>query len=163
MNLEELYTLQEKLDKEIAKNLGMENEFNNVEVIDNRIFALKVEVGELANEVGFFKYWKQSHAMDRDKTLEEHADCVHFILSIGNSRNYNKFIKQLRPEKWDKVPLSMLFHYIMNNPYNSSGEWLNAFEQLICIGLKLGFTESDIVQSYRDKNIVNYQRIVEKY
>lgn len=162
MILEELYKLQEDLDRAIAKNLGMEDEFNSVEIVDKRIFALKVELGELANEVGFFKYWKQSHIMDHAKTIEEHADVTHFLLSVGNSRKYN-FIKEIHPEKWMKVPIGHLFIYLMENNYDSSGKWKNAFEQLVCIGLKLGFTEAAIVQSYRDKNKVNYQRIVEKY
>jgi dimeric dUTPase (all-alpha-NTP-PPase superfamily) len=46
----------------------------------------------------------------------------------------------------------------MNNEYDSSGKWLNAFEQAICIGLKLGFTEEEMVQAYKDKNAENYRR-----
>jgi dimeric dUTPase (all-alpha-NTP-PPase superfamily) len=162
MKLEELYKLQEDLDIAITKNLGMEENFNSVEIVDKRVFALKVELGELANEVGFFKYWKQSHVMDRAKTIEELSDVQHFLLSVGNSRKYN-FIKEINPERWDKFSVGHLFICLMENNYDSSGNWLNAFEQLVCIGLKLGFTEDDILQSYRDKNKINYQRIAEKY
>lgn len=162
MSIEELCKLQKDLDDAITKNLGMEDEFNSVEVVDKRVFALKVELGELANEVGFFKYWKQSHVMDREKILEEHADVQHFLLSVGNSRKYD-FIKEIHPERWMKVPLEYLFIYLMESNYDSSGKWMNAFEQLICIGLKLGFTEADMIQSYRAKNKINYQRIAEKY
>jgi dimeric dUTPase (all-alpha-NTP-PPase superfamily) len=157
MNIEELLQMQLELDIAIGKNLGMEEEFNSVEIVDQRVFALKVELGEFSNEVGWFKYWKQSHVMDRAKTIEEFADVMHFLLSVGNSRKYN-FIKEITPYPWMKVPLGRLFCYMMENTYDSSGKWKNAFEHLICIGLKLGYTEEEMVQSYKNKNAENYAR-----
>jgi dimeric dUTPase (all-alpha-NTP-PPase superfamily) len=47
---------------------------------------------------------------------------------------------------------------MMQNNYDSSGYWKNAFEQLICIGLKLGFTEEEMLQAYEDKNKENHAR-----
>jgi dimeric dUTPase (all-alpha-NTP-PPase superfamily) len=157
MNIENLLMMQQELDMVIAKNLNMEEDFNSVETVDQRVFALKVELGEFANETGWFKYWKRSHVMDRDKTLEEHADVMHFLLSVGNSRKYN-FIKEINPGPWSKVPLNRLFCYMMENAYDSSGKWKNAFEHLICIGLKLGFTEKEMLQAYKDKNAENHAR-----
>lgn len=159
MDLKELFQMQHELDSVIVTNLGMEEEFNSVECVDKRVFALKVEIGEFSNVVGWFKYWKQSHVMDREKALEEHADVMHFKLSVGNSRKYANFITKVQPERWMKVPLGRLFCYLMENNYDSAGKWLNGFEQLICIGLKLGFSEKEMVQAYKDKNKVNYGRI----
>jgi dimeric dUTPase (all-alpha-NTP-PPase superfamily) len=157
MNIENLLQMQKELDIAIAKNLGMEDDFNSVEIVDQRVFALKVELGEFANETGFFKYWKQSHTMNRAATIEELADVMHFLLSVGNSRKYN-FIKEISLKEWNKVPMGRLFFYIMENNFNSSGYWKNAFEHLICIGLKLGFTEEEMLQAYQDKNAKNYAR-----
>jgi dimeric dUTPase (all-alpha-NTP-PPase superfamily) len=162
MIITELLEMQKELDIAIAQNLGMEDEFNSVEIVDQRVFALKVELGEFANEVGFFKYWKQSHIMDPKKTIEELADVMHFLLSVGNSRKYT-FIKEIQPESFYKVPLSRLFFYLMENTYDSSGKWMCAFEHLVCIGLKLGFTETEMLEAYTAKNKVNYKRLSEKY
>ena len=162
MNLENLYKLQETLDIAIAKNLNMEDTFNSVETVDKRVFALKVELSEFANEVGWFKYWKQSHVMNREKSLEELADNMHFFLSVGNSRKYN-FIKEIHPEPWHKVPVDRLFIYIMESKIDSSGTWKNAFENLIAIGLKLGFTEEEMMQAYISKNIENHARQQRNY
>jgi dimeric dUTPase (all-alpha-NTP-PPase superfamily) len=162
MNLAELYELQFKLDEVVAKKLNILEEFNNVEYTDKRVFALKVELAEFANEVAWFKYWKQSHVMDVEKTLEELADVMHFLLSVGNSRRYN-FIKFINPKQWEKVPLNRLFIYLMENNYDSSGKWLNAFEHLICIGYKLGFTEEEMIQAYKDKNLKNHVRQASGY
>lgn len=157
MIITELLEMQRDLDIAIAKNLGMEEEFNSVEIVDQRVFALKVELGEFANETGWFKYWKKSHIVNQEATLEEWADVLHFLLSVGNSRRYN-FIKEIHPSRWDKVPTGRLFQYMMENNYDSSGKWLNAFEQLFCIGLKLGYTEEEMLHAYKDKNAENYAR-----
>jgi dimeric dUTPase (all-alpha-NTP-PPase superfamily) len=157
MNIENLLETQKELDIAIAKNLGIEDDFNSVGMVDDRIFALKVELGELANEVSFFKYWKKSHIINQAATLEELADVLHFVLSVGNSRKYT-FIKEIDPIQWDLVPIGRLFIYIMENAFDSSGKWKNAIEQLFCIGMKLGYSEAEIVQAYNDKNQENYAR-----
>ncbi len=157
MNIEPLFKLQLELDEYVAKNLGIVEEFNWVEYVDKRIFALKVEIAELANEVAFFKYWKQSHVIDKSKTIEELADVMHFFLSVGHSRKYT-FIRELDPLAWKKVPMEQLFQYLMNNNFDSSGKWKNGFEQLICIGFKLGYTANEMVQSYKDKREKNFGR-----
>jgi dimeric dUTPase (all-alpha-NTP-PPase superfamily) len=157
MNITNLLETQKELDIAIAKNLGIEDDFNSVGMVDDRIFALKVELGELANEVAFFKYWKQSHIINQAATIEELADVLHFVLSVGNSRKYT-FIKEIDPIQWDLVPIGRLFIYIMENAFDSSGKWKNAIEQLFCIGIKLGYSEAEIVQAYNDKNQENYAR-----
>lgn len=162
MNIEPLFELQYELDGVIAKNLKLEHVFNAVEYVDKRIFALKTEIAEFANEVGWFKYWKQSHVIDRDKTLEELADVIHFFLSVGISRKY-RFVKAIQPEGWDKVPLEHLFQYLMNNNFESSGSWLNGFEQLMCIGLKLGYTEEEMIAAYKVKRQKNFLRQASGY
>jgi dimeric dUTPase (all-alpha-NTP-PPase superfamily) len=162
LNITELLEMQKELDIAIAKNLGIEDEFNSVEIVDQRIFALKVELGELANEVAWFKYWKQSHSINPIATLEEWADVLHFLLSVGNSRKYS-FIKEIHPEKWELVPIGQLFQYMMKNHYDSSGKWLNAMEQLFCIGLKLGYSEEAMLNAYIEKNAENHARQARGY
>ena len=45
--------------------------------------AYRVELGELLQEWKQFKFWKLNKGeIDRDKMLEEWADCMHFALSL---------------------------------------------------------------------------------
>lgn len=164
MELSSLYAEQDKLDQFIIKNLNMSpEEFSSVENIDKRVFALKVEIAEFANEVGWFKYWKQSHVMKQDKVLEELADVMHFFLSVAISRRYHTFIPEVDPQQWSKVPLEHLFRYIMQNTYSSSGQWKNGFEQLMMIGIKLGFEPEQMILAYYLKNQENVERQVRNY
>jgi dimeric dUTPase (all-alpha-NTP-PPase superfamily) len=132
-------------------------------MVDKRIFAFKVELAEFSNETAWFKYWKQSHVMNREKVLEELADCIHFLLAIGIYRNYRKFVPDLDYVQWLPFSEGFLYGEIMENPIGSSGQWKNAFEQLIAIGVKLGYTLEEIQLSYLLKNQKNIERQIQKY
>ena len=105
MNLSKLFKIQKQLDERIVKEKGLEGQ----DLLDKKILALQVELGELANEWRGFKFWshdqeprtevpdfetwkKNGHKTYKGKPimhfknplLEEYVDCLHFILSIGN-------------------------------------------------------------------------------
>lgn len=89
-----LAPLQEQLDAHIRKKRSLEGQ----DLLLNTIFALQVEVAELANKVRFFKHWStnqepRTYAFEEldahqvrewNPVLEEYVDSLHFLLSIGN-------------------------------------------------------------------------------
>lgn len=160
MELQPLYAIQKNVDHVIAENLGID--IHSIENVDKRVHAFKVEVSEFSNETGWFKYWKQSHKMNRSRTLEELADCMAFLLSVGISRNYT-FVKTLHPFVWKKVPLGTLFRYLDKTDLDSSGKWKAAFEHLISIGLKLGFSVAEMEVMYYTKSGINIERQMNNY
>jgi dimeric dUTPase (all-alpha-NTP-PPase superfamily) len=164
MNLETFYSKQEELEQFVRKNIGMsEEEFSSVEMVDKRIYAFKVELAEFSNETAWFKYWKQSHKMDLAKVIEELADCIHFLLAIGIYRKYREFVPDLDWYKWKDFSEDFLYREIMESPIGSSGQWKTAFEQLIAIGVKLGFEIEQIQLAYYLKNQENIERQMRNY
>src|SRR5690625_3399345 len=98
MNLQRLFEAQKKLDDHIRKEKGLEGE----DLLDKKILALQVELGELANEHRGFKFWSsRQEPVTNDlrvadykesgeailetynPLLEEYVDVVHFTLSVG--------------------------------------------------------------------------------
>lgn len=55
MNLSELFETQKQLDAKIVKEKGLEGQ----DLLDKKILALQVELGELANEWRGFKFWSE--------------------------------------------------------------------------------------------------------
>ena len=164
MKLAIYYEKQLELEKFVCQNIGMEwDEFSSVPMTDKRVFAFKVELAEFSNETGWFKYWKQSHVMDRAATLEEFADCIHFMVAIGLHRKYNKFVPELEWKQWLERPDDLLYTSIMENGIASSGNWKRCFEQFIAIGYRLGFTLEEIENAYLEKNKKNIERQINKY
>ena len=106
MDLSKLFGMQRELDERIVREKGLEGQ----NLLPNKILALQVELGELANEWRGFKFWSNNQkpntlAYDEcpcgtdygscdeygcedgllayNPLLEEYVDCLHFILSIG--------------------------------------------------------------------------------
>lgn len=62
MNLQPLFETQKKLDERIVKEKGLEG----VALLDKKILALQVELGELANEWRGFKFWSENQKPNTD-------------------------------------------------------------------------------------------------
>src|SRR5690625_5583674 len=64
MDLQKLFKAQRELDNRIVK----EKELEGQDLLDKKILALLVELGELANEARFFKFWSENQ--------EPNTECV---------------------------------------------------------------------------------------
>lgn len=67
MNLSKLFEMQRKLDERIVREKGLEGQ----NLLDKKILALQVELGELANEWRGFKFWSN----DQKPRKELWKDC----------------------------------------------------------------------------------------
>lgn len=179
MNLSKLFEIQAVLDNRIVE----EHNLQGVDLLDKKILALQVELGELANEWRGFKFWKvdnEPRTLDwviNDKgpmqfrkvnpLLEEYVDCLHFILSIGLEMNIVE-IKGLEPFKAKSgttQQFNVLFKHIgslkmqleanVDAGYERYYHIINLF---IGLGELLGFTWEQIEQAYYDKNKINHER-----
>lgn len=94
MDLKTLFEMQEKLDNTILDKLNDSPGLFDVkpkDLINQRLLALMVEVGEFANALKSegFKYWSTKPAESRDRLLDEYVDVLHFFLSVGLSLGFN--------------------------------------------------------------------------
>src|SRR5690625_5163995 len=122
MNLTKLFKTQAELDKKIVEEKGLQGQ----DLLDEKILALQVELGELANEWRGFKFWSEDQeprteicygppeipdvCVYSNPLLEEYVDCLHFILSIGLGLGY--YFNSIAPQKTKSVTLRFndLFH-----------------------------------------------------
>lgn len=156
MNLVKMLDMQKELDNYTLKRSNIiEYPLYQVKL------ALRVELGELAQEWKEFKYWKKSKGyIDLEKILEEYIDVLHFALSIYNNKNNNISKKHIL----DVIRLSNLYFKELDiyALYNLCFVTLK-LECVIALGLKLGFTENDIEQGYYNKNKINWDRMRGNY
>ena len=159
MNIKKMLEVQKELDKANMKKSGL-NEYP-LEMVQT---AYRVELGELLQEWKQFKFWKINKGeIDRDKMLEEWADCMHFALSLdynnyplNSTDHYNeilinhleKFIKNI--ETWD-------IYLILNSCFYVGK--VKILENTLKLGLKLGYTLEELEQAYWRKNKINWGRI----
>lgn len=69
MGLNKLFKTQKKLDEKIITEKGLQGQ----DLLDKKILALQVELGELANEWRGFKFWKEDNA---PRTFEPNPDDI---------------------------------------------------------------------------------------
>ncbi len=94
MEIKELLKMQKSFDRYLAsKQIGQVDNENLDEwdkaVLDKKLLALSVEVGELANATKCFKYWSTKKDEGMERILDEYADVLHFLLSVANSLGIN--------------------------------------------------------------------------
>lgn len=151
INWNEILKMQNKLDNIIYKNAGIKE----YPFLQTKL-ALFVEIGELENEIQDFKYWKKHKNVDKEKVLEEWADCIHFAASIYNFFEYE--IDNLLIEEMLNIDINILD--IIEQIFKMD---LIFLESLIVYGIKLGFEEEKLFEAYCKKNNVNYLRQKEGY
>lgn len=165
MNITPLFESQQFLDNKVTervKSTGYET--NSYYAFDHKVFAFHCELMELANEIGFFKFWKQGHKRDLARILDEGVDCVHFLLSIGNMKGYYKSTKEVEPfALWEDWSTEDMFTVLRQNQLDNVAQWTRAFELVLGILLKQEMSESDIFKGYYRKNEVNLNRQAEGY
>lgn len=157
-----LFKMQQGLDAHIQKKHGLED----VNLFDKKMLALIVELGELANETRCFKFWSNKAPSDRETILEEYVDGVHFILSVGIIKSFQRDSYELLEEK--ELDLTNQFLHVNENAMKFLNEQTEtAYEQLfssyIKLGSLLGFSEEEIFEAYVSKNEVNYLRQQQGY
>ncbi len=161
INLKELYNLQAELDKDIA----IKHEVNYETTHKKRLLALIIEIGELANETRCFKYWSNKPSSPKEVVIEEYADGLHFLLSLGIPLNTKKFDYELLDEE---AELTDLFHKMYHKStllvdHYDLEHYIDAMQTYLNIAKKLSFSEEDIISSYKAKLHINYVRQESNY
>lgn len=164
LELKELNEMQRVLDNRIKERFGKGYDFGSYYAIEDKVFAFHTEMHELANEIGFFKVWKQSHEMDRGNVLEELVDVIHFLLSVGITKGYDNVVKRVEAfSLWEEYPMIELFNEVRRNDLESIGKYTLAFSLVLGIAKKLDFSEMEIEYAYHHKNKKNHERQDENY
>ena len=152
MNIKKMLEAQKELDEANLKKGGL-TEYP-LEMVQT---AYRVELGELLQEWKQFKFWKLNKGkVNREKMLEEWADCMHFALSLNNniykckSYTYDDFRRAVEYEKILDI------YKVINDCFSVNMFTLSC---VIALGLKLGYTLEELEQAYWRKNKINWERI----
>lgn len=158
----QLFRLQRDLDERITKGHDLNGDYS-----EERLLALIVEVGELANETRCFKYWSVKPPAPREAILEEYVDGIHFILSIGLALGLEQIDEPLTAadeETGIVEQLLQVFDDVVHfRKENTETAYRALFSSYLTLGSMLGFSEKDIELAYLEKNKVNHKRQDEGY
>ena len=155
MNIKKMLEAQKKLDEANLKKAGIE-EYPIEEVKT----AYRVELGELLQEWKQFKFWKSSKGeIDREKLLEEWADCCHFALSLENEEIEDYENEEFKEENFTALP-RMDIYCVIDICFETK---YSILIDTVALGLKLGFTLEELEKAYYRKNKINGDRVNSNY
>lgn len=159
MNFKFIIDQQILLDKAIKEAHKIEHDYSN-----KMIIALYTEVGEFANEIQSFKYWKKSKTIDQDKLLEEFADGLHFLISFAIKTNCNSIIEPLILSNDINLQLLEMFKSIYRlSKKISKRNIVKCIAIYIGIAKILNISDDLIIKAYMLKNKKNFERIKNNY
>ncbi|QFT90130.1 dUTPase [Bacillus sp. THAF10] len=162
MDISLLMTFQKELDERIETKHGLVKE----ELVEKKILALLVELGELANETRCFKFWSEKPPAERKVILEEYVDGVHFILSLGITFQFQEELVTGIARQCDSLSdqFNLMYEQISSFRKEQTEEnFVVLFDTYHTLGEMLGFHWEEIEQAYLEKNKVNHQRQQEGY
>lgn len=160
--MKECFELQKQVDIQIEEKIGVL--FSTT--IGDRKIAFGVELCELANEIGFFKYWKTSHKLDYDRIKDEWADCFAFLNSLAITYGLeDEIIKDFDMLTYsvNQPNVSTSFKQLQFNKLYDATDILSAYVDLFKIGYKVGFKKEELIEAYKVKSAENIRRAQEGY
>jgi len=173
MQLKKLFQMQKELDKHINEKHNLQGQ----NLMSKKVQAFNVELSELANEVREFKFWSNKGSSPKEVILEEYVDALHFLLSIGLEKEYDKFIEDFKvdhvvkssftEEHFHINQLAIVFYNESikeQHGYNTFDIYSTLLNRYLSMGQHiLGFTEEEIFRAYNSKNKINHLRQEEGY
>ncbi len=158
-----------KFDKVYLENKKLDKMFNDYfqdqEMFKKNKLELLVEIGELANETRYFKYWSNKK-MNVELVKGEFADCIIMCLTFFNflGVNLNDSFPIIN-EIYDKTDIFAKLYEIASDFYKSNSQSLikEFFVILIKLGHMIGFTDEDIKSMCLDKIKRNQERFMEGF
>jgi len=145
-----------KFNDVLESNKELDEMFNtnfpDTEMVKKNKLELLVEIGELANETRFFKYWKNK-PMDLELVKGEYADCIIITFYFFNIMNINLDEEFMEIDEFDNVDIfGRLYKLASDFYYNSNRNTIKEFfVTIIKLGYMIGFTDEIIINACMTK------------
>ncbi len=155
-DLTDLYNKQRELDAEIASNHRISYQTTR----NKRTLALLVELGEFANATRTFKYWSNKPSESKERVLDEFADGLHFLLSLGIDQGFNVDSIEVNDDD-NTLTDNLLRTYELTSIFYSSQtleNYLSMFISYLRALYKLGYSWEEAKAAYYSKLQENYNR-----
>ncbi|MBE6134439.1 MAG: dUTPase [Erysipelotrichaceae bacterium] len=161
IDLTPLFPLQEALDKQIEEDHGVDYP----STFERRVLALLVELGEFANETRCFKYWSFKAPSPKEKILDEYADGLHFLLSLGIPLGVSQYKHYFHVREKD---LTLALHMVYKDvcelrEHYDAEHYAKAFADYLNIIPLFDYSSNEVVEAYLKKLGTNHKRQEEKY
>lgn len=148
MNLNNLFEIQAKLDERIRE----EHNLQGVDLLDKKILALKVELGELANNWRGFKFWSKDQE-PRNKDVRCHA-----CKGKGGFIYTDEY--QQATEPFEECMYCEGTGIQEKNPLLE--EYVDCLHFILSIGLECQFEDGEFYTTHRENAVDQFNKLFDK-
>ena len=136
----DIYESNRELDK------MFDDTFKDNEMVKKNKLELLVEIGELANETRYFKYWSNK-VMDINLVKGEYADCLIMTFYFFNILNISLDEDFPIVDKYDNIDVFGRLYKLASDFYYNNDKSIikEIFVILINLGYLIGFNNNDII------------------
>lgn len=154
--LDDCFFLQARLDEEIASNHHVDYE----STFSRRVLALLVELGEFANETRCFKYWSYKDPSAKEIILDEYADGLHFLLSLGVMMGVSQYTHHFVVREKDLTEAILkVYQDVVELKENFDPEhYAKAFADYLNIIPLFDYSSDEVLSAYKAKCKTNHVR-----
>lgn len=161
IDLTALFPLQAALDEEIALTHGVTYE----STFSRRLLSLLVELGEFANETRCFKYWSLKGPSPKERILDEYADGLHFLLSLGIPLGVSEYKHYFEVKEKDltEALLNVYQNALELRENYTVAQYAKTFGSYLNLIPLFDYSVEEVGMAYLAKLGVNHKRQEEKY
>lgn len=143
-----------EMQKRFNENLNINEELDSYKLRARKNLEFEINLGALANETACFNYLlNNTKDIDIDKIFTKYITCISQVLTLGIDHNYMD-IKEISMTPNDYcLSDQFLTLYIDINDLIASpsvDHYQTLFEDLLSLGLTLGFTEEKIKNGFSE-------------
>ena len=162
-----------KFDDVYKANMELDEMFNKAfpdpEMYKKNKLELLVEIGELADETRYFKYWSNK-PIDLELVKEEYADCIIMTFYFFNIMNVKLDEEFSKIEEYDKIDIfGRLYKLASDFYYNDDKDLIKEiFVTIINLGYLIGLNDDIVInacikkinknKSHFKESLWNYQK-----
>ena len=149
------------LHAELAESHGVTYE----STFTRRVLALLVELGEFANETRCFKYWSYKEPSAKEVILDEYADGLHFLLSLGIPLGVTEYKHYFHVVEKDlSAAIVKVYQDVAKLHEDYCVEnYAAAFRDYLNIIPLFDYSSGEVVDAYVKKMSVNHKRQKDHY
>lgn len=143
-----------EMQKRFNKNLNINEELDSYKLRARKNLEFEINLGALANETACFNYLlNNTKDIDIDKIFTKYITCISQVLTLGIDHNYMNINKiSMNPNDYCLSDQFLTLYIDINDLIASPSidHYQTLFEDLLSLGLTLGFTEEKIKNGFSE-------------
>ena len=148
MNIKSFFETQ----RERSKQIIIDDSLGEYKIWARKHLELHTKISHLADETKCYKYWiSEDEKLNKSSLFEKYLDCFAHIITVGIDKKYDSVEEvAIKPNDYCLSDQFLNLFIDLNDLIISPSEdhYITLVEDFISLGITLGYSETQIVESF---------------